>query len=265
MTHLKFARSNVRAILQAAATVLTGTLLAAVATPILDQYQGGIAPAGHTDVVGDPADFDIASMDASRTGTKFRVVMNTTFAGKAGVFGFATYDGNGVGYGDLFLANSWTPSGAAPYATDTAFTGRHWQYGFALDNRYSNTGGSGYLYALNGATNDADTLLSTDFINCGAGCYRQDQAVAVDLASMSVTQLGAGPRAVDMPNKTVSLDFDLTGTTLLNDDSLALHWDMLYANDVIEGEVPVSAPETAPLFGVGVLALIAIRRRRTKR
>ena len=243
----------------------------ASAAPVLDTYIGGVANYAGADVIGDPAEFDILSMDAKRYGSLLHVEIKTNFAGQSGQFKPYTKNGKGIGYGDLFLANDWQPFGVGPqYKTDTATTGTHWRYGFSINDnitaldRYHDQGGVGYLYALNGATNDVDDYISDDFLK--NAIWRNNQVVAVDRHSRSAQRLGAGMWTVDTANKTVSFDFDLKGTTLLNDSTLALHWDMLCANDVIEGvvKVDVPAPETAPLMLAGTLALLLARRRAGK-
>ena len=260
-------------LISAVMTIFAGTLLsaAAQATPVQDTYIGGVANYGGVDVIGDAAEFDIMSMDAKRVGSHLQVTMNTNFAGESGQYKAYTKNGKGIGYGDLFLANDWTPFGSdSAHRADTAYNGTHWRYGFSLNDsvakydRYHNNGGTGFLYALNGKDNDADAYMSDDFLK--NAIWRNDQVVAVDRNSRTIKKLGAGTWGVDIKNKTVSFDFDLTGTTLLNDSTLALHWDMMCANDVIEGvvRVPVGvpAPETAPLMAAGAIALVLVRRRR---
>ena len=61
----------------------------------------------------------------------------------------------------------------------------------------------------------------------------------------------------------VLFDFDLAGTALLNDDTLALHWGMSCGNDVIEGVATVPAPGVLGLLSLGLLAAAFVRRRAT--
>ena len=283
MTYITYPAATLGARIATGATSFIAAALfstVASATPVLDTYIGGVANFGGVDVIGHAAEFDIISMDAHRVGDRLRVVVNTNFAGQSGHYAAYTKNGKGIGYGDLFLADAWQPFGVGPgYLLDTATTGTHWRYGFALNDsvaasdRYHDAGGTGFLYALNGATNDADDLISDDFIK--NAIWRNNQVVAVDLAAPTIQRLGAGTWAVDAGAHTVSFDIDLTGTTLLDDNTLALHWAMLCANDVIEGRVSVPvperqitsvpAPETASLLGVGALALLVVRRKRATR
>lgn len=247
-----------------AATASVPAVRAAVAcaAPVFDTYMGGNA-AGFGDIVGQASIFDVRSFDAQRTGTRLQVVIDTAFAGNAGVYpsltATASSAGRGIGYGDLFLAGDWMPFGPAPYTGDNHITGTHWTYAFSLDDRWSATGGSGRLYRLNGATNNANTLLSNDFISRGG--YRRGQVVAVDRASSTVEQVGTGHWSVDGGNDRLQFNFDLAGTALADDDTLALHWDMSCGNDVIEGVAHVPAPAAAPLLALGAL-LGLLRRRR---
>lgn len=84
----------------------------------------------------------------------------------------------------MFLATAWTPYGSdANHIGDNAGNGTRWSYGFSLDNRYSNTGGSFKLYKIEGQTNNAGIKMGESFMSCGLGsaCYYRDgQATAVD-------------------------------------------------------------------------------------
>lgn len=227
----------------------------ALAAPVADTYFGGTV-SGYGDVVGHASIFDVHAFDARRAGTRLHVRIDTNFAGDAGVYPGLTNTAAGgrfgIGYGDVFLGPEWTPFGPAPYLADNHATGTHWTYGFSLDNRWSATGGSGRLYRLRGATNNENALLSEDFLS--GGIYRRGQVIAVDRASSTVEMVGTGTWSVDGPNSRLLFDFDLAGTSLANDDSLALHWAMTCGNDVIEGVAQVPTPVTAPLLALGLLA-----------
>lgn len=243
----------------------------ALAAPILDKYVGGIDHS-YGDVIGSSM-FDIISMDAQHKGTKLDVQVTTNFAGHAGVFAAYTDTAaakkRGIGYGDLFLANDWAPTGSAGngYKTDTSLIGTHWTYGFALDNRWNNTGGTGYLYELDSlptnANHNVDDLFSQDFVK--GATFRDNQIVAVNKASKNIKKLGRGTWHVNA-NKGLDFEFDVQGTSLLKDDTLAIRWEMTCANDVIEGSVRapvhVPTPATVPLMLTGLLALVLVRRRR---
>lgn len=241
----------------------------AMAYPINDTYYGG-NDHGYGDIVGGPV-FDVQGASISRNGTKLTVKVYTTFAGHADEFLYPQYTQRaasrlngvamGIGYGDLFLASEWTPFGSDPHhLNDNNVTGTHWTYGFSIDgNRWTDAGGTGTLYALTGASNDANALLSNDFLS--GAIFRDGQEVGVDRASRSVQALGQGTWSVDSTagNRHLRFDFDVANTALAQGDSIALHWAMSCANDTIEGEQYVPEPGTLALLLPG---LVALRRRR---
>ena len=90
---------------------------------------------------------------------------------------------------------SWPVPGnrmvVAPYVSDDNTNGTQWLYGFSLDDRWmANGSGTGTLYSLNGADNDANTLLSEDFMS--GATYRNGQEIAVDTASSDTASVGGG-------------------------------------------------------------------------
>jgi MYXO-CTERM domain-containing protein len=234
-------------------------------------YWGGN---GHNygDVIGTSL-YDIQGAKITRTGSVLTIVISTNFAGHAGTDASTTTNGKGIGYGDVFLANTWTPAGTDAHHTNDA-NSTDWDYGFALDNRYSSTGGTFSLMTLAGS-NTKDTLLSNSFMgNCktSAGCYYRDgQAVAVNTNSGTVSKTTSTVTNKAMTgtwtvNKDDSLTFkiDLSGSELLNWTSFAMHWGETCQNDVIEGmtSVTVPLPNTAALFLLGLGSLAMLRRRR---
>ena len=162
--------------------------IAVHAAPIVDTYVGGNEH-GYGDVIGDSR-FQVTSFEMTRSGANLHVVINTNFAGYGddALFSGSTRTPasarRGIGYGDVFLSNNWTPNGTAPYKLDDHAHGTKWTYGFALDNRWSATGGAGRLYALNGATNDSNTLLSNDFLS--SGTFRDGQVIATSGADNTI-------------------------------------------------------------------------------
>ena len=220
-------------------------------------------------------------MDVSLSGNMLSVSILTSFAGKGDDHLFDHLTGNqGIGYGDLFLAGSWTPYGDQPYGSDDTYTGTAWTYGFALDDRWmnENSAGTGTLYSLNSANydndnttnNNPDVLLSDDFLT--GGTFRNGQEVAVDtseqnILSGNITAIsGASSWNIDAASSRVNFLIDLTGTDLLLGDEIAVHWAFTCANDVIEGSYPVNAPPILVLLAAGLASLAgATSLRRTRR
>ena len=217
-------------------------------------------------------DYGIEGMTVTRVGNTLTISIDTEFAGKGdnNLFSGSTTGGTGIGYGDLFMSGSWAPSGIAPYQFDDNSNGTQWLYGFSLDNRWQGIGaGTGMLYSLNGASNNANTLLSDDFMTSAIGTYRDGQEVAVDTASSDTTSVGGNSSSWSVNNSTVNFTIDLTGTTLAgNNENFAFHWAMTCANDTIEGEVTglaaIPLPASVWLMGSGLLGLVSIARRRRK-
>ena len=241
----------------------------AVAYPINDTYYGGLDH-GYGDVVGGP-EFDVQGASIARSGTQLTVNIFTNLAGLADEFLYPQFTNRapskinglsmGIGYGDLFLASAWAPFGNdAHHLNDNNVTGTHWTYGFSIDgNRWTDAGGTGTFYALTGATNDANALLSNDFLS--GATFRDGQEVGVDRASSTVQAIGTGRWSVDTTpgSQHLSFMFDIGNTALANSPDIALHWAMSCANDTIEGEQYVPEPGTLALM---LPALLALRRRR---
>jgi len=215
-----------------------------------DNYIGGSNP---RDVIGSDSVFNTHGLNASISGSILTVDIFTNFAGKAdeGHFSGLTQTaasgwGNGIGYGDLFLASS-TSDG-------------EWEYGFSLDNRWSETGGTGSLFLLNGS----NFLYSDDFISSGG--YRNGHEVAVDTDAAGVDQVGTGSWSVNDSEGIVSFAIALEGTGLpYGNGQLRLGWGMTCANDVIQGTVEthdVPEPGALGLVGLGLLGTVIGRRRK---
>ena len=242
--------------------ILTGLILAAAtttinATIIADNYVGA-DDKGVGDVVGNPAKYDILDMDVSMlAGNMLSVSINTNFTAYNGTNPSTTVDGNGIVYGDLFLSSSWTPFGSSPYASDDASNGTIWTHGFSLDDNTLN-GGTGSLFSLNAGDNDANALLSDEVMNPGSS-FRSGQEVEVDRAS-DITLLGSSNWTVSGSN--VNFLIDLTGTGLENSNTIALHWTMSCANDVIEGQYTVPEPALVGLLAMGLIGIGISKRKK---
>lgn len=257
---------------------LTGTLLAmaiaqpAAATNIVDEYYGADNH-GWGDRIGSST-FEIFSMDVSLSGSTLTVSINTNFAGKGddglfdGIGDPNLTKGMGIGYGDLFLSSSWMPDGTAGnhYVTDNNITGTQWTYGLSLDNRWwdgTGTGGA-TLYELNGASNDANALMSEDFLT--GGTYRNGQEVAVDTSASDTVALANDADWTITNGSSVNFIIDLTGTDLLAllnaGGEIGLHWGMTCANDAIEGAFSVPEPGMLVLLATGLIGLGMVKRKR---
>jgi hypothetical protein len=218
------------------------------------------------DVIGGST-YDIQGATITRVGNVLTISIATSFAGHAGMD--ANLTPGGIGYGDLFLAQTWKPFGAdANHVKDNDNNGTLWSYGFALDNRYSNTGGSFKVYALNGKNNDANVLDSEKFMKCtlGSSCYYRDgQATAVNTQNNpNVANTGMSGSWSVTANKELKFTITLASSSdLLKYSSLAMHWGETCQNDVIEGQVSlVPVPGALPLTGLGLMMLGLARRRR---
>lgn len=240
---------------------------------------------GHNygDVIGSSL-YDISGAKITRIGNVLTITISTNFAGNAGVEAAAGVGGKGIGYGDVFLANAWTPHptsgsvGDLHYTEDNAANGTNWDYGLHIDDlkRYDNqtTGVAGSFTLYNLAGTNAATILNSDsYIVCGSNCtYRNGQAVSVNTAAAAkdafvvkkanTTSDVTGTWKVFADLHQIEFKLDMTGTALLNFNSFAMHWGETCQNDVIEGATSVvSAPGSIALLALGLGAMLLMRRR----
>jgi hypothetical protein len=238
---------------------------------------------GYKDVIGSSL-YDISGATIKRVASVLTITINTNFAGNAGS-DIGIVGGKGIGYGDVFLAKAWNPFVASGevadghYSSDNAARGTNWDYGLHLDDRFDNqddhVAGSFTLYNLTKGTNAQNILNSESFIGCANCTYRNGQAVAVNtlasneyafIAQRAKTNANVTGTWTVTKGSQIEFKMDLTGTDLFNFNSFAMHWGETCQNDVIEGAASVvSAPASMPLVGLGLGAMLLLRRRRAGR
>lgn len=233
----------------------------AIAGPITDKYWGADSH-GYGDVIGDSS-FDISGASITRVGSVLTVIVATNFAGQAGADNWAAP--GGIGYGDLFLAPAWTPYGAdATHGSDNAANGTRWTFGFSLNDRWSNTGGTFELYRLHGTDNGAAIVNAESMMSCqiGTQCfYRNGQAAAVNTASAAASDTGMRGNWSVTPGQALVFSVDVGATDLAKYSMMALHWGETCQNDVIEGATDLPSPGSLPLVALGLMALFGYRKR----
>jgi len=288
------------------ASLLTFSLPAS-ATTFTDSYYGGLntynnSPVtGASDVIG-TADFQIFSMDVTRTNNDLHVIVNTNFIAHIGEDANVHGTWPGVGLGALFLGNQSTlnlnntvnGSGVyAPYAYDT-FTNDtdRFKLGVSINEHPAGTSGGptpGTVYKLNGLGTDvilsnvANSSITYPDPGNNGFYFRQNQAVDVisgtPHAGNGITanwSFAAGPANNSSPGTLTFNVYNVFGSGADQlADSFTLAWAMTCGNDIIlvtatehaenaNSLNPTPIPAALPLFmsGLGVVGLLSRKRRK---
>jgi len=181
---------------------LTLSLAPSASAYSIDDVYWGANDHDRGDVIGDKAKFEISSMDVDLVGTTLSVVINTVFANNpnaVGSFPGITLGNKGIGYGDLFLASSWTPNltDLVHYEDDNHSNGTVWTHAFSFNDNdrwvtpdpNNTTSGTFTIYSLESKNNAVDTLLSGDFLT--SSTFRNGQEVAVN-TNGNISDIGTG-------------------------------------------------------------------------
>ena len=201
------------------------------------------------------------------------VKISTDYAGQTGV--------ENTGYGDLFLANLWTPQVPGvgdPHYGDPNYDANHyagdqyqsgdWQYALVIGAPTSGTGGldtvydNAQVYAIDG-TGTVVTSYAPGYIFRNGQPVQYDPNGATPITSASMT---VGLNLLTFVIKDFSKLTDIA-------TQLALSWAMTCANDVVAGEIqspdlstnPVPLPAAFPLFAFAVGGATLVGRWRKQR
>lgn len=204
-----------------------------------------------------------------------------------------TVNSNFVGYnsiyklGDLFLMDGANYNTAASCIDDTGATARgcsensytagtnKWEYAFdlGLDLDDSTNNSTSNYNNEDGQLRQIDTSGS---VESSGSAYHQSVNTASQLkggrswqivdakSSSAAVGAGGGKWNTDVSSKLLTMTFDISGTSLMDADQIALRWAMSCANDIIEVVANLKAPATSvpepstlllmSLAGLGLLA-----------
>lgn len=166
---------------------------------------------------------------------------------------------------DLFISDDgWNPYGSEPYSGDDSSNGEQWEYALVMDNHNpgSSTSGTLSLYKI---TDRSQIILSHD--NPGY-IFRNGQEVQLDTSASGLpSSIATGTWLIDRGSSAsdsddflrFKVDYDFNADSGI----LGFHYaSATCANDVIEGSAPVPEPATMMLFGVGLIGLAVVGRKK---
>lgn len=183
--------------------------------------------------------YEIFNAEVTFSDTYMHVVINTNFSEANDYFN--------ISYGDLFISvDGWAPFGDAPYAGDNATNGENWEFVFDTS--------AGALYG-----GDFGIYLSDDVM--GPYTYRNGQEVlrsegGTEYSGSTVNLLNAGYDGF------IEYNILLSSLGISSDSEIGLKWGMTCANDTIEVGVNVPEPGSLLMFGLGILGLGIVSRRK---
>jgi hypothetical protein len=208
-----------------------------------------------------------------------------------------TVNSNFVGYnsiyklGDLFLMDGANYNTAASCIDDTGATARgcsensytagtnKWEYAFdlGLDLDDSTNNSTSNYNNEDGQLRQIDTSGS---VESSGSAYHQSVNTASQLkggrswqivdakSSSAAVGAGGGKWNTDVSSKLLTMTFDISGTSLMDADQIALRWAMSCANDIIEvvanlkaPATPVPEPSTLLLMSLAGLGLFASKKK----
>lgn len=223
-------------------TGLTAANAQAAPIVIEDTYIGGTATHSSyvgKDVIGDANLFDVSRMEVSvLPGNTLRVDVFSRYFDNIGIYE--------TQLGDLFLST-------VGYRGE----GESWEYVLKLDNHLPDTtSGTVALYEVQ-ATGIVMSSAPAGYIYRAGQEAQYDPAGQSSLAtgSWSLHNVGGLTDTDDFLRFTLAYDFGPVS-------SYGLHWTMTCGNDVIEGAAPVPEPSAILLFGVGMMGLGGVLRRK---
>lgn len=222
--------------------LLMGMVWGQASAVIIEDNYWGSKNHGYGDVIGDSR-YQIQNMDVSFAGGFMNVRINTNFN--------AATDPYGIDFGDLFIStDGWNPYGSAPYKYDNYLNGEGWEFVFDTS--------AGMLYGGDFSINLSDNLMDASryIFRNGQEVQRRDGGTAYAGSSADLSNAGNGGY--------LEYNILLSSLGITDGTNLGLKWGMTCANDTIEGMVTASVPEPSSLllFGIGLLGLGAVTRRK---